>query len=392
MSTPKTGEFQEIAHSGGQITFSVVTDADGHRAFQVGWKHSRPTPSAIFAIYALPEGIPVGTIKLGGIGQPWNPPPAQNCVPVFIASDTQGKFGHQCRQCQGYWRSSGAAIMCPYCGVHGQRHEFLSDAQLNYVAQYCDTLQSVLRSAEDGEHAIDMDAVSDAAGKDVKKPAFYYAEESQQKNYNCAACGTFNDIIGKFGYCCVCGTRNDLQELQNGTPEKIRSRLSRGESAERCVADAVGAFDTFVRQYSRQIEQRIPMRPNRRNRLGRMTFHNLKNTAMELKAVVDIDILDTLTADDVQFAELMFRRRQIYEHNGSVADEKYLAESGDSTVRKGQVVHQSMESAHRIMSLIAKMGQALHQGFHEIFPPEAGPIDEYKRREALKHQNSPPTG
>ena len=85
MSAPKTGEFQEVAHSGGQITFSVVTDAEGHRAYQIGWKHSRPTPSAIFAVYALPEGIPVGIIKLGGIGQPWNAPPVQNCVPVFIA-------------------------------------------------------------------------------------------------------------------------------------------------------------------------------------------------------------------------------------------------------------------------------------------------------------------
>ena len=107
---------------------------------------------------------------------------------------------------------------------------------------------------------------------------------------------------------------------------------------------------------------------------SRMTFHNLRNTATELKAVVDIDILDTLTVDEIQFAELMFHRRQIYEHNGGVADEKYLADSGDSTVRRGQVVHQSRRrSAHRIISLIAKMGQALHQDFTKFPPRKPGP-------------------
>ena len=58
-----------------------------------------------------------------------------------------------------------------------------------------------------------MDAVADAAGKETDKPPFYYAEESQQNQFLCEACGSFNDILGKFGYCSVCGTRNDLQEL-----------------------------------------------------------------------------------------------------------------------------------------------------------------------------------
>jgi hypothetical protein len=45
-------------------------------------------------------------------------------------------------------------------------------------------------------------------------PPFYYSEERQQKPFHCSACGGFNDILGKFGYCTVCGTRNDLEEFQ----------------------------------------------------------------------------------------------------------------------------------------------------------------------------------
>ena len=34
-------EFQEIGHSGGKITFTVVTDESGHRTYQVGISSTR---------------------------------------------------------------------------------------------------------------------------------------------------------------------------------------------------------------------------------------------------------------------------------------------------------------------------------------------------------------
>jgi hypothetical protein len=86
--------------------------------------------------------------------------------------------------------------ICPYCGIRGERHNFLSSAQRQYVKLYCEKLEVALSAAEDGAHVIDMDAVADAAGKDVEKPPFYYAEQSQQKQFNCSACGEFNDILG----------------------------------------------------------------------------------------------------------------------------------------------------------------------------------------------------
>jgi hypothetical protein len=92
-----SGEFEEISHCGGQVIFRVVTGEDGQRAYQITYRHSRGGPMRLFAIYALREGVAVGTIKLGGIGQPWNPPPISSCFPVYIASDSQGKFGHQAR-------------------------------------------------------------------------------------------------------------------------------------------------------------------------------------------------------------------------------------------------------------------------------------------------------
>src|SRR3989442_4128417 len=98
-------EFQEIAHCGGKFIVTVSTDANGKRGVRFGVKHSSPRPAAWFAVYALSQhGIPVATIRLGGIGDPWNPAPYPGCLPVFIGSDSHGLFGHQCPACQRYWR------------------------------------------------------------------------------------------------------------------------------------------------------------------------------------------------------------------------------------------------------------------------------------------------
>jgi len=64
---PRETDFKEIGHSGGKITFSIKVDDQGHPSYQIGWSSNRPVPAVIFAIYALPQGIPVGVLQLGGI-------------------------------------------------------------------------------------------------------------------------------------------------------------------------------------------------------------------------------------------------------------------------------------------------------------------------------------
>jgi hypothetical protein len=66
---PLTEDFREIAHSGGKIIFDISVDRDGRTQYRVTFTGSRPVPMSMFAIYALPQGIPVAEIQLGGIGQ-----------------------------------------------------------------------------------------------------------------------------------------------------------------------------------------------------------------------------------------------------------------------------------------------------------------------------------
>lgn len=329
---------------------------------------------AAFGIYALPQGIPVGMINVGvGVGGTLNPPPTQDSFHVFIASDTEGKFGHRCPMCKGYWRSTAVPfnwqITCPYCGTRADTHNFLTEGQTKYVRACCDLIIQAMQSEADGEHVIDMDEVADAVGKEVKKPDFYYAEESQQNQFDCQSCGAFNDILGRYGYCSCCGTHNGLKELQKDI-DRIRERLKTVTDYENSAKDAVAGFDSFARQLAKQFADRIPMTPTRQKEWDKKLFHNLKPCVEALGSVFGINLFKGLQENEINFATLMFHRRHVYEHNGGEADQKYIDDSGDVAVKPKQVLHETKETAFRIQNIILAMARNFHTGFHLIFPPE----------------------
>ena len=124
--------------------------------------------------------------------------------------------------------------------------------------------------------------------------------------------------------------------------------------------------------------------PQRRGRLERALYHNVATAAEMFDSIFGIDILDGLSADERAFGTLRFHRRHVYEHNGGEADERYIANSGDS-VRLKQALRETQESAHRTTSFVLSLARNLHAGFHEMFPPRQGPIrkhrEEIERRE-----------
>lgn len=377
-------EFQEIAHCGGKVIVTVVTDANGRRGVSFGVEGSSPHPAAWFAVYALPQGIPVAMIQLGGIGQRWNPAPYPDCIPVFIGSDSQGLFGHECAACKGYWRSKAVPALwnltCPYCGTSADTHQFLTPGQRRYVEAVYDLTVKAAHADTDGKHVIDMDQVADQVAKTGERPSFYYTEETQQNHYTCGVCGSGDDILGLYGYCSCCGTRNDLQELTltiEAVNTKTRERIRAGEPLESAVPDAVSAFDSVARQYAKQLAKWVPMRPERRTSLEGALFHNLKR-AEDLKAWFGIDLFEGLDANDVAFIRLMFHRRHAYEHNGGEVDQKYLDDSGDTSVRLKQALRETPDGVFRMTGLILRMARSLHEGFHELFPPMEKPIKSHK--------------
>ena len=379
------GEFQEVGHCGGKITIHIQTDAEGRRSVQQSVEHSSPRPASITAIYALPEGNAVGMIQLGGIGQTWNPPPVQSCVAVFMASDSEGRFGQQCLKCKTYWRAEGFPARwrttCTNCGYRDSSQNFLTDDQRRYIADYCAEYDKAL-SGEDGDYVIDMDKVADAVKSDTK-PAFYYAEQTQQTRFTCDACDSWNDILGNYGYCSSCGTRCDLQMLTKSF-NGYKSTVSDGGNMVACLKSAVSEFDSFVRQYVDQLCCHVPMTKRRLDKFKRMLFHNLSDIATDLKNAFDIDILSGLSSDKIEHCKRMFLRRHVHEHRGGEVDQRYLDESKDSSVKIKQALRETQQDVGRLLDCIIKMAASLHAGFHEIMPPEDMPVRYHQERLARR--------
>jgi len=86
------------------------------------------------------------------------------------------------------------------------------------------------------------------------------------------------------------------------------------------------------------------------------------------------------------FAVMMFQRRHLYEHKGGEVDEEYLAKSSDNSVRLKQIIRETRDNAQRLANLVAKLARNLHDGFHELFPPEAAPVELKQRMDKMRQQ------
>jgi hypothetical protein len=364
-------DFREIAHSGGKVIFRCECDEKGRKRFRVTFTGSRPVPMSMFGVYAMPQGMAVADINLGvGIGRPWNPPPHPACIPVFIASDSEGMFGQECPACQKYWRTGGAANVCAYCRARGERFQFLTSAHLAYVEHYAAVLRKGLDETPLGgtkEVTIDMDAIVDSSA-DVPKPDFYHPGTAQQTRFRCEKCKTENDIRGRFGYCSSCGWRNNVAELRSQIA-LLRSDLNDDRvSPEEAVKKIVSAFDACCRDFVAQLSG-LPMRDRRRRALQQLLFHGIDAPAELLARAFDIDILKGMDAD-LGFLRMMFERRHVYEHEAGVATRKYIEESGDTTITEGTLIREAPENAHKLAGCAVRIASNLEAGFHEIFPLE----------------------
>lgn len=382
-------DFRTIAHCGGKVTIDVSLDpASGQKRYQLTWTHCRPTGAGFFAVYALPPGIVISQMNLGGIGSPIDPPPIPGCYQVFIGSDSEGKYGRQCPECRGYWRSH-LGQFCPYCGFNGTVDDFMTDGQSSYVQQWCATMDKALMTPVGGQYLIDLDAVADAANSALPdKPPFFYTEQGLQNSYDCASCNEFNDILGTYGYCTGCGTRNDLQVFSERTIPEIRKRINSGGPYESCAKEAVAAFDSFIGHYVEQLVKRVPMTPARRARLEKKRFHDFQTVDADMREIFDINVVKDLTDDDKAFTNRMFHRRHVYEHLGGQADQKYVSDSGEKGVLVGQALRESIDTAHRIVDIVQKMARNVHVGFHGIIPVDRRPIERCEKWKPSREPSS----
>lgn len=248
-------DFTEISHTGGKTTFEIKKSSDGTSSYSVQQTFSGPNPAALIGIYVHRDGFACANVQMGGIGSSWNAPPLPNCYPVFMASDTQGKFAHECPVCKKQFRSNSFpathALICPYCRSSNESFHYLTQGQNNYISHYLETLFQGLESISGSGSVsitIDMDAVVGLTS-DSDKPTYFYTSTKQQTEIICTNCNSYTDILGKYGFCSNCGRRNTADQAKKEL-SKIRDRLNEGViSAEEALKQSVSTTDSAFRDY-----------------------------------------------------------------------------------------------------------------------------------------------
>lgn len=376
-------DFREIAHCGGQITLTTKAGERGERLLSVGVRHSTPTPAAWFGVYLqMSSATIVGVVPFGGLADA----PTGNTdglLPVFVGADSEGRFGHRCPRCRGYWRSSGffvGPMTCPYCAVRVPPHGFLSERQQAFIQRVYELATNALEAPEVGERVIDLDAAADAT-EGQGTAADFYAEKAMQTEFVCKECRTWNDVLGRFAYCSACGTRSEMQDME-AKVGAIRERINREQEWPDRVRDLVGLFDSASSQYVKEMLRRVALLAARRALLEGKTMHGLKKRRDDLQVVFGIDLFKGLDQKDIEFAVMMFERRHVYEHNGGEVDQAYLDKSGDTSVQLKQLIRETPENAMRLADVVLKLTRNLHAGFMEMFPPapRAIEIEQDRRR------------
>jgi hypothetical protein len=372
-------EFSEVGHCGGTLTVTVLTSPEGKRQYQLGYEHSSPRPSSISNVFSTFEGEPIAFVAIGGMGAETNTPVVPG-ISTLLASDEHGLYGHECPRCKGYWRTDGFPVYwvttCPYCALRAAPHYFLTKGQRRYIEECCKLVVDAMEKP-DGDYVIDFDAVADAARQGTETPKFFYAEQTQQHKYVCDACGSVQDILGKYGFCSSCGTRNDLMVVRAGL-KHIRDRVEAGENLVSCLKDSVTEFDSASRAIAKSLAAMVKMKPGRKSELQRMLFHNVTRRAEEMRNWFDIDIFKGMRPEKVSFVQRMFARRHVYEHNGGEVDERYINETGDQSVKPKQLIRESRESVLETIAAVENMTENFHTQFHEIFPPDPKPISYHR--------------
>lgn len=364
-----TGELQEIAHSGGKITF----EHDPERGTSIEMRHSSPWAVTLHQVCVSYEGEVLEFVPFGGMGGQGRPY-LQPSLLAFVVSDREGMFGRLCPSCKGYFRSSVLTnrTHCPYCAHSGEGVEFLTQNQLQFIGSFCQAFVEARNKRE--STTIDLDALADQLPQN--RAGWVYAEERQQSKYKCSKCSCVFDILGEYGSCPHCATANfrevfskkldELDQQFRSADEGLAERHEREvewEKLTRCVSD----FEALANSIRANL-LRHPISPRRRTALQNLGFQNLLPTAESLQKWFDIDMLATLTEDDKRFLHVMFNRRHVFVHNGGRVDQEYLERTGDHTVRLHQLLRLRSREIRRLLELTRKCAGSLLDDYSALLP------------------------
>lgn len=341
-------EFEDIRHTGGKITFS-----NG----QATYVHTNPFHVVLYDIAVSFNGI---VLCRGDLMAPQNNP--QPSVQVMIASDKEGFFGYTCPRCSKYFRAShGTAkrLICPYCLQISDALTFLTQSQKQYIKLYFEKSIEHFRTGK--ELSIDLDEIVSQLDNNIINLHKY--EERQQRIISCEKCKLKFDVIGTYASCPKCGKRNgflvfagQIQELKQDIDQ--RNNTDFNHVLNRSIEYYVG-LGSDLHNILKQI---VPLCKKNQKIINKIDFQKIIDTNQILQNLYGLKLYPD-NQETTSFLNLMFQRRHLIAHKGSIVDEKYLERTNDTTVRLGQKISIKKED---VLSLLQSLETYTKEFFDEV--------------------------
>jgi hypothetical protein len=304
---------------------------------------------------------------------------------VTVPTDAEGFFGRECPDptCLAYFkldhaeyplaRASGM-LACPVCGTWQRQDSFHTRDQVR-------RLQAAGRELALG--AV-QEAIGQAFGGSGSRRGFTfrpapprsprplptYMERQTIRTFVCPNGGHRAVIYDRLVACPYCGPatpvravlddnlgamRRLIEIVQRLSPEHRQEVEAAGGAsafAERALGGAVAAVQTFAKDLHSQSEREVTVRN---------PWQNPDRLREQWKGSFAVDPLDQLDDAQIALLRLGFARRHILEHNGGVADEKYLRESGDS-VGPGRRVRFDADFVREFIDTVEALAAGLERG------------------------------
>ena len=339
---------QPVPHAGGTLTIKPGPND----SYQLGFRHTSSSHGMAFYQLAVSfDGRPLAFVPAGGVGSPMAPYP-QPSVLAFIISDAQQMWGRVCPQCRTYFRTNHISGMtvCPYCTFAEDNIYFITDPQRRYLQKHVETVKRVLK--EQKEIEIDLKEATDF-------PEWTYEERQLQHRFKCTTCDVTTDILGEYGSCPKCGKRNSGAVFhQNLKQIELDLMTATQDRRSDLLNRTVSVFEAMANDL-KKILVSIPCHARRREQIRSLSFQDIDLAVGHLEHWYSFDLRKGLNAEDLPFADLMFKRRHLFTHNAGRVDEKYLRETGDKAYELNESIVLTAEDMVRLLEIIRKFGSNL---------------------------------
>lgn len=312
-------------------------------------------------------------------------------IPVTFSADGKGYFDRECpnENClftfkirMDDWKEkmSKGEVHCPMCGhidtsdkwwtqqQLGAVHGVAANWAMTYIQEELDKSFKALERSTRGNKFVKITYKPGRRTTFTNNPLGQ--SEEWEQDIQCPKCQTQYSVIGLAYFCPCCGINvienvfdeslDIIEKMIISLPE-MENSLAKSHGKDKavsiCRAMLEGSLGDVVSAFQKFAEEKYKTLSTKLVRVNDFQIVD-KGSALFLKATGQ-GYNTWLTDDEIEFMNLMFQRRHVFEHNGGIVDQKYLANSRDTTYAAGQRLVIRDGDAVGLIKIVKKLGQGI---------------------------------